>query len=181
MRVSLVEETALLGTILTSLRYRGRSSTVRRSPRKLAIKLPAPLLSPFQHFFDVHDVIYLVTSQCSWKDLVSMIHTNKVLRGVVFRLIRTRIKMFISPFIPSDKIGTFFDLLGDSRAAMFGGVVRCIMSTTSSVYRLVSPDRLDIVVPSIVSRMSRFRRWMRFLTAIGYKEIMSCDASEDLA
>ena len=124
--------------------------------------------------------MYLVSAQCSWKDLVSMIHTNKDLREAVFFLIRTRIKMFISPFVPVDKIGKFFDLMDDSNAAIFGGVVRCIMSTTSDIYRVVTPDHLDLVVPSIIGSISRFRRWIRFLATIGYKELLSCDADEDL-
>jgi len=124
--------------------------------------------------------MYIVSAQCSWKDLISMIHTNKVFRQAAFQFIRTRIKIFLCQFIPADNIGTFFDLIGDTNAAVFGGIVRCIMSTTYGIYRLVTPDCFDLVVPSTVgSRMSNFGRWMRFLTAIGYEELLSHDTSED--
>jgi len=85
----------------------------------------------------------------------------------------------MSPFVPVDKIGKFFDLMDDSNAAIFGGVVRCIMSTTSDIYRVVTPDHLDLVVPSIMGSISRFRQWMRFLATTGYKELQSCNANED--
>lgn len=159
--------------------YSAFEESLRRSPRKHAQDLPIPPPSS-QLFFDVHDVMFLVAGQCSWKDLVALIHTNRVLRRVVFHFIRTRIKIFISPFIPNDKIGIFFNLMDDCNAAVFGGIVRCIMSTTCSVYRLVAPNTMDLVVPSTVNGISKFRRWMRLLIALGYKEVVSCDASEDL-
>lgn len=120
--------------------------------------------------------MYTVSAQCSWKDLISMIHTNNVLRHAVFQFIQTRIKIFLCQFIPANNIGTFFDLIGDTNAALFSGIVRCIMSTTCG---LITPDRFDLVIPSTVSRMPNLGWWMRFLTAIGYEELLSHDTSED--
>lgn len=154
---------------------------LRRSPRKKVLFVAhLPAFTPkdeqdipaVARYLCMPDVVCYTLDWCTWTDLVRLMHANTGLRWIIFFYIRLRIKSFFSGFFNASLFNSFFELLAETRGAVFGGIVRCIMANDQMVYRLALPNRIDIAVPiSSAPLMPVFERWRCFLACIGYTAI----------
>ncbi|KAF8952605.1 hypothetical protein BDZ97DRAFT_1930583 [Flammula alnicola] len=144
------------------------AAPTRRSPRKpLTVQL---MLGPAN---DVHGndlLMDIMLQNCSWASLVVLANVNMRFRWMVYRLVRARIRRFLFKFMNNTAGVPFFELLRKTRAAVVGGIVRCVMSPHVNFYDEVYPNQLEIIVPNDDGNklMSPFICWQFFASGQGY-------------
>jgi hypothetical protein len=97
--------------------------------------------------YNVSELLEQIVEFCDWEGLSAIGITSKTLRVVRDRVISKRIEFFLSLFFDEDRLDVFFLRLKTLRCAVFGGIVRCIMSAGNPAYFQAYPRELYIVAP----------------------------------
>jgi len=111
----------------------------------------------------------------NWSVICAMMAINQELRAWAFDIIHARVTKFLGLFLGVEYLPDFFELLQDSRSAVAGAIVRCIMSVMVDYYYHINPNSMEIVVPSEyscgVGGIPATRRWHIFLLRSGYSKM----------
>lgn len=123
------------------------------------------------------ELMDITIRECNWSTAVALTHVSVKARAFVLYVIRTRIRILLSKFLPPAHLDMFFELLERTNSVIAGSLVRCLMSIEKFyLYNRVHPLQLNIVVPlsfgdkAFDGAAIHYRRWRRFLVGSGYQD-----------
>jgi hypothetical protein len=123
--------------------------------------------SPMTKIYNATEVLEVIVEFCDWGSLTAVGVTSSKLRIIRNRVIDRRVNHFLSLFIPEDDHERFFFLLKTTGSAVFGGVIRCMMSAGDTTFYDVYPHEMYIAVPFHPSSITT-GSWRMLLGSVDY-------------
>lgn len=149
-----------------------------KSPRKRLYSSADDTIvySPSTRVYNITELLEHILEYCDWGSLTAVGITLTKLRTIRNRVINKRVEFFLSLFFDRDCLDRFFLKLKALRCAVFGGIVRCIMSAGNQAFFEAYPRELYIVAPFDVNSVYS-GSWRRFLGSQDFE--FSSDMSGD--
>jgi hypothetical protein len=126
------------------------------------------IFAQMNQVFGCYDLMSILVKHLDWGSLVYFSQLGSAYHKLVLHEIRTRIKIFLSRFIPFGLQNDFWSRLEQTNGTIFGGMVRSIMMAGNEAYYASSPPQIDLIIPSTHLRNDCIETWNGFLSEMGY-------------
>lgn len=115
----------------------------------------------------IYELVFMIATYCDWITLLQLSNCNKNFRSIIQQFMLQQIRSFLGPYLGIEHLPRFFELLAESNAAVTGGLIHAMLSSSSeSIYYTIKPRQLDLVVPHNGGR--GMSAWTRFLATLEF-------------